>query len=158
MYSFLKNVHTSYPPARSYRELLAEKIYLYPKQAYETTTNSLQPPTTHFKMRRWFRQLKRTRVAYTTSGVVKRSTVWSRVKSRGCEARFTAVQQHVPGDHARLLVSHSRRRSSLSTFCDVRLWSANCGGRAESVNADEHGELREGRKREAGAGCLPTGC
>ncbi|KYN16933.1 hypothetical protein ALC57_10802 [Trachymyrmex cornetzi] len=66
MYSFLKNVHTSYPPARSYRKLLAEKIYLYPKQAYETTTNSLQPPTTHSKMRRWFRQLKRTRVAYTT--------------------------------------------------------------------------------------------
>lgn len=65
-YSFLENVHTSYPPAQSYRELLAEKIYLYPEQAYEKTTNSPQPSTTHSKMRRWFRQLKRTRVAYTT--------------------------------------------------------------------------------------------
>lgn len=81
---------------------------------------------------------------------VKRNAVQSRVKCRGCETRFTAVQQHVPGDHARLLVSHSRRRSSLSTFCDVRLRSANCGGRAEGVKRRRaQGELREGGKREA---------
>lgn len=61
MYSFLENVHTSYLPAPSYDELLAEKIYSYPKQAYEKTANSLQPPTTHSKMRRWSRQFSRTR-------------------------------------------------------------------------------------------------
>lgn len=35
------------------------------QQAYEKTANSLQPPTSHSKMRRWLRQLRRIVVAYT---------------------------------------------------------------------------------------------
>jgi len=66
MYSFLENVHTSYPPASSYRELSTEKIYLYPKQAHEKTANSLQSPTTHSKMRRWSGQLRKSKIAHIT--------------------------------------------------------------------------------------------
>lgn len=74
------------------------------------------------------------------------------MKCRGCEARFTAVQQHVPGDHARLLVSHSRRRSSLSTFCDVPLWFREL--RRTCWECKTSGELREGGRREAGVPVL----
>ncbi|EZA61978.1 hypothetical protein X777_07327, partial [Ooceraea biroi] len=132
IHSLLENVHTSYLPAPSYRELLAEKIHSHPSKLMKPA-NSITEVAVPYKFCGTRLELR---------DVVERSG-----KCRECGARFTTVQQHVPGDHAHLLVKYSFVESRLCPRFAMRGYIRDCGERAGGVKrVRSRREERQGKK------------